>query len=66
MALKENDAMRVLRVRQLFEVRSAEERTETGVLVFYSWLEKHYPHLLPRGPGDSYERFKIDLTGLFK
>jgi hypothetical protein len=66
MALKDNEVMRVLRVRQLFEARSAEERTEIAAQVFYAWLENHYPHLLPSGPGDSYEQFKIDLSGLFK
>src|SRR5215472_8069129 len=35
-----SEAVRRDRVRQLFEVRYAEERTETGVLLFYAWLEK--------------------------
>jgi hypothetical protein len=66
MTLKSNEPLRVLRVRQLFEVRPSEEHTETGVLLFYSWLDKHYPHLLPTGPGDPYQRLKMDLIGLFK
>ena len=56
--------MRVVRVRQLLEVRSAAERTEAGVLVHYPPLEKHYSHLLPSVPDDSYKRFKTDLSGL--
>lgn len=66
MTLRNNEPMRIVRVRQLFEVRSSEEHTETGVLLFYDWLEKHYPHLLPSGPGDPYQHLKMDLVGLFK
>jgi hypothetical protein len=66
MALQSSDALRRLRVRQLFESRSAEEHTETGVLLFYAWLEEHYPHLLPSGPGDPYQHLKVDLVGLYK
>jgi hypothetical protein len=66
MAPKVDEALRVLRVRQLFEVRSSDERTETGVLHFYAWLEKHYPHLLPTGPEDPCQHLKVDLAGLFK
>ena len=56
----------MLRVRQLFEVRCSDERTETGVLLFYAWLEKHYPNLLSAGPEDPYQHLKVDLAGLFK
>ena len=59
--------MRVARVRQLFEARFAEERTETGVLLFYAWLEKYHPELLPRRKqGDLYQHLKVDLTGLYE
>jgi hypothetical protein len=63
---KHTDAVRVLRVRQLFEARSSEERGETGIVVFYGWLEEHYPHLLPSGSGDRVQQLKADLAGLFK
>ncbi|MGB2666300.1 MAG: hypothetical protein WAK48_20025 [Candidatus Acidiferrum sp.] len=66
MTLKSDEPMRVLRVRQLFDVRCSEEHTETGVLLFYAWLEKHYPDLLPTGPGDPYQHLKMDLSGLFE
>jgi hypothetical protein len=63
---KDSEAVRRERVRQLYETRPAHERTETGVLLFYAWLEKRYPHLLPPGPGDLSDRLKVDLNGLFK
>ena len=66
MAPKVDETLRVLRVRQLFEVRCSDERTETGVLLFYAWLEKHYPNLLSAGPEDPYQHLKVDLAGLFK
>ena len=34
MTKKEFEAVRLVRVRQLFEARPAEDRTETGVLLF--------------------------------
>ena len=66
MVPKINEVLRVLRVRRLFESRPSEEQTETGVLLFYAWLEKHYPHLLPGEAGDPHEHLKADLAGLFK
>lgn len=66
MAGKNIEAVRVLRVRQLFEARSNEERSETGILLFYGWIENHYPHLLPTGRGDRVQQLKADLVGLFK
>jgi hypothetical protein len=54
------------RVRQLFEARPSEQRTETGVLLFYGWLEQHHPELLPTGQGDPYQHLKSDLSGLYK
>ena len=59
------EAVRAARVRQLFEARYAEERTETGVLLFYTWLKKYYPELLAKKEqGDPYQHLKVDLTGL--
>jgi hypothetical protein len=63
---KDREGVRRERVRQLYKTRPAHERTETGVLLFYAWLEKRYPHLLPAGRGDLPERLKVDLNGLFK
>jgi hypothetical protein len=54
-------------VRQLFEVRYAEERTETGVLLFYAWLEKYHRELLPQQKrGGPYQYLKVDLEGLYE
>jgi len=66
MTKKEFEAVRLVRVRQLFKARPAEDRTETGVLHFCAWLQKHYPELLPTGPGDAYQHLKVDLKGLYK
>jgi hypothetical protein len=63
---KNPEAVRRERVRQLYQTRPAHERTEAGVLLFYAWLEKRYPHLLPAGPGNLSNRLKVDLNGLFK
>jgi hypothetical protein len=53
-------------VRQLFEARYGEERTETGVLLFFAWLEKHHRELLPlEKQGDLYQHLKGDLEGLY-
>jgi hypothetical protein len=54
--VKENaEPVRVARVRQLFGARFAEERTETGVSLFYAWVKKHHPELLPKEKqGDRY------------
>ena len=65
MPQKMDEELRRHRVRQLFIGHPA-ERTETGVLLFFAWLEKHYPHLLPTAPGDPYQNLKMDLDGLFK
>jgi len=60
------EALRLARVRQLFRARMSEVQTETGVLLFYVWLQKHCPQLLPSGPGDRYEHLRVDLAGLYK
>jgi hypothetical protein len=66
MTKKEAEAVRRTRVRQLFEARPSEERTETGVLLFYRWLHQHYSELLPEEKGDQYEHLRVDLKGLYK
>ena len=63
---KNVEAVRLARVRQLFQARMSEAQTETGVLLFYVWLQKHCPQLLPSGPADQYEHLRVDLKGLYK
>jgi hypothetical protein len=60
------EAVRRTRVRQLFEARPSSEHTETGVLLFYEWLQEHHPKLVPTEQGDAYQRLKMDLEGLYK
>ena len=60
------EAVRRVRVRQLFQARPFEQQTETAALLFYRWLEQHHPELLPRGQGDPYQHLKVDLEGLYK
>jgi len=64
--LKDPEAVRRTRVRQLFVARPYGEQTETGILLFYGWLGKRYPELLPSEPGDAYQHLKLDLEGLYK
>ncbi len=64
MPKKDSEAVRRARARQLWAARSPKERTATGVLIFYGWLEEHYPELLPPGKGDPYQHLKVDLSGL--
>ena len=53
-------------VRQLFSTGSY-PRDGTGVLIFFAWLKKDRPELLPKEKlGDPYEHLKFDLAGLFK
>jgi hypothetical protein len=67
MSDKSAEARRRGRVRQLFESRPPEERTETGILAFYGWLREHHVGLLPRAhDGDAYQALKVDLSGLYK
>lgn len=66
--LSQNDmeAMRLARVRQLFEAFQNSDGSETGLAKFYYWLQDHYPHLLPPAyVGDAYEHLKVDLSGLY-
>lgn len=66
MTKNDSEAVRVARVRQLWNARPYAERTGTQVLMFYGWLEKHYPDLLKHGKGDPYQHLKVDLRGLWK
>ena len=60
------EAVRVAQVRQLF-TEGSYPRDETGVLIFFRWLEKNRPGLLPKDKiGDPYQHLEIDLAGLFK
>jgi hypothetical protein len=59
------EAVRVARVRQLWNARPYANRTGTEVLIFYGWLEQHHPDLLKRGKGDPYQHLKVDLHGLW-
>jgi hypothetical protein len=65
----ENDveAVRVSRVRQLFEARYTKKRTRDDVLAFHGWLYQRYPHLLRKSTndGDPYHELKLDLDGLY-
>ena len=61
---KDSEAVRVARVRQLWQARAPKERTSADVLIFYGWLEQHYPNLLKRGKGNPYQHLKVDLSGL--
>jgi len=63
---KDSEAVRVARVRQLWQAHPAEQRTATNVLIFYGWLAEHYPELLTRGKGDPYQHLKVDLSGLVR
>ncbi len=66
MTKKEFEAVRLARVRQLFEARPFGEHTETEILKFYGWLHQHYPELLPNKHGDPIQHLKVDLSGLYK
>ena len=59
------EAVRVTQVRQLFWLGSY-PRDGTGVLIFFAWLEKNHPKLLPKDKlGDPFQNLKVDLAGLF-
>jgi len=53
---KEADALRVARVRQLFQIRHPGNPKETEILIFFGWLQRHNPDLLPKEEqGDPYQ-----------
>jgi hypothetical protein len=63
----DSEVLRRVRVRQLFETVQSAELTETGVLIFYRWLEKYHPELLVRKEQDDpYQHLRIELEGLYK
>ena len=64
---RDSDVLRRAHVRQLFETLLSEELTETGVLLFYRWLEKYHPELLARTEkNDPYQHLRKELEGLYK
>jgi len=63
----DSDLVRRERVRQLFRMRLPEELTETGVLLFYRWLQKYHPELLLRkNRNDPYQHLRMELEGLYR
>jgi hypothetical protein len=64
---KDAEAVRLNRVRQLFEARYTKKRSWNDVVAFHGWLYQRYPHLLrkPANADDPYQELKLDLDGLF-
>ena len=63
----DSEVVRRERVRQLFRLRLSEELTETGVLLFYKWLQKYHPELLLRKKrNDPYQHLRMELEGLYR
>lgn len=67
-AVSEKEAdIRRNQVRQLFQELPPEERTEDGILLFYSRLYREHRELLPSTKhGDPYQSLMVDLSGLYK
>jgi hypothetical protein len=64
---RDSEALRRARVRQLFETLQSTELTETGVLLFYRWLDKYHPELLVgKEQDDPYEHLRMELEGLYR
>ena len=66
---KISEGVRVAQVRQLFVAQHHDpaKRTATTVLIFYGWLERHRPGLLPKGKHDDpFQYLKSDLNGLYQ
>ena len=66
---KISEEVRVAQVRQLFLAPHPDpaKRTATTVLIFYGWLERHRPELLPEGKHDDpFQYLKSDLNGLYQ
>jgi hypothetical protein len=66
---KVSEGDRVAQVRQLFVAQHPDpaKRTPTIVLIFYGWLERHLPELLPEEKhADPLQHLKSDLSGLFE
>ena len=64
---RDTEAIRLNRVRQLFEGRYTKKRIRDDVLAFHGWLYERYPHLLRKSTndGDPYHELKLDLRGLY-
>lgn len=63
---QDNEAVRLNRVRQLFEARYTRKRSWNDVVAFHEWLYKRYPHLLRKPTSDDpYQDLKVDLQGLY-
>ena len=64
---RDAEAIRLNRVRQLFEARYNKKRTQDDVIAFHGWLYERYPHLLRKSTndGDPYHQLKLDLHGLY-
>lgn len=59
------EEVRVAQVRQLFR-NGLHARTESGVLMFFGWLHRHRPELLPSPKyGDPCQILKVELSGLW-
>ena len=66
---KVSEGVRAAQVRQLFVAQHPDpaKRTSTTVLIFYRWLERRRPELLPEGKhADPFQHLKSDLGGLFE
>ena len=60
------EILRRQRVRQLFEARPSDHRSEGDVTIFWGWLFLHHPELLSRKAGDQYLHLMADLKGLYQ
>jgi hypothetical protein len=58
------DADRRAQLLEIWLEGPPEERTEeTGILIFYEWVQENRPDLLKSGAGDPYQHLRNDLTG---
>jgi len=57
------DADRRAQLLTLWLERPEDERTDTGIVNFYQWMEENHPDLLQRGKGDPYQTLRADLVG---
>jgi len=60
------DAERKSLLRALWLRRPQRRRTEMHVAIFYQLLDRTWPQLLRRIPGDPYQQLRMDLSGLIK
>jgi len=66
---KISEGVGVAQVRQLFVAQHPDpaKRTATSVLIFYAWLERHRPELLPQGKHDDpLQYLESNLSGLYQ